>query len=88
VPVRAIGYRAPADFEGEVAMVFYGTDRATVTVARPPEPAEEAPPMVAPETPTEPAPLADPDVTPPGGGQPAPDSAPVPEDEPGPPPSN
>src|SRR3546814_4347199 len=28
VPVRAVGYRAPADFEGEVSMVFYGTDQA------------------------------------------------------------
>lgn len=88
VPVRAIGYRAPADFEGEVAMVFYGTDRATVTVARPPEPSDEAPPAVEPEAATEPAPLADPSVTPPGGEQAAPDSAPVPEGEPGPPPSN
>src|SRR3546814_7372100 len=42
VPVRAVGYRAPADFEGEVSMVFYGTDQAMVTVARPAEPAEEA----------------------------------------------
>jgi hypothetical protein len=52
VPVRAIGYRAPADFEGEVPMVFYGTDLATVTVARPPEPEPE--PEAAPEE--EPAP--------------------------------
>jgi hypothetical protein len=52
VPVRAIGYRAPADFEGEVPMVFYGTDQATVTVARPPEPEPE--PEAAPEE--EPAP--------------------------------
>ncbi|MGF1628380.1 MAG: hypothetical protein ACFCUT_02815 [Kiloniellaceae bacterium] len=44
VPVRAIGYRAPADFEGEVAMVFYGTDRATVTVALPAEPEPEPEP--------------------------------------------
>jgi hypothetical protein len=43
VPVRAIGYRAPEGFEGEVTMVFYGTDQATVTVARPPEPEPEEP---------------------------------------------
>lgn len=54
VPVRAVGYRAPADFEGEVAMVFYGTDRATVTVARPPEPEPE--PAAEPEDEGEPAP--------------------------------
>lgn len=88
VPVRAIGYRAPADFEGEVAMVFYGTDRATVTVARPAEPSDEAPPAVEPAAAMEPAPLADPDVMPPGGEQAAPDRAPVPEGEAGPPPSN
>lgn len=41
VPVRAIGYRAPEGFEGEVTMVFYGLDQATVTVA-PPAPEEEA----------------------------------------------
>jgi hypothetical protein len=61
VPVRAIGYRAPADFEGEVAMVFYGTDQATVTVARPPEPEPEPEPEsedepeAAPEGEAEPA---------------------------------
>lgn len=48
VPVRAVGYRAPEGFEGEVSMVFYGTDQATVTVALPqPEPEEE--PEAAPE---------------------------------------
>src|SRR3546814_9509497 len=69
VPVRAVGYRAPADFEGEVAMVFYGTDEATVTVARPPEPEPEAAPEEPepeePEAAPEPAPLADPSITPP-----------------------
>src|SRR3546814_6747077 len=59
VPVRAVGYRAPADFEGEVSMVFYGTDQAMVTVARPAEPAEEAVPAAEPDTATEPAPLPD-----------------------------
>src|SRR3546814_10308051 len=54
VPVRAVGYRAPADFEGEVSMVFYGTDQAMVTVARPAEPAEEAVPAAEPDTATEP----------------------------------
>lgn len=42
VPVRAIGYRAPEGFEGDVSMVFYGIDQATVTVALPaPEPEEQ-----------------------------------------------
>lgn len=92
VPVRAVGYRAPADFEGEVAMVFYGTDRATVTVARPPEPEPEAVPEPeagpATEPATEPAPLPDTTVEPPAGDEPAPGNAPIPEDEPGPPPAN
>src|SRR3546814_16859335 len=67
VPVRAVGYRAPADFEGEVSMVFYGTDQAMVTVARPAEPAEEAVPAAEPDTATEPAPLPDYEITPPAG---------------------
>jgi len=75
VPVRAIGYRAPADFEGEVAMVFYGNDRATVTVAHVAEPEPEP-------VPTEPAPLPNPDVVPP----PEPGQEPIPEGEAGPPP--
>ena len=98
VPVRAVGYRAPADFEGEVAMVFYGTDQATVTVARPPEPEPEPEPEAEPEVEpepeaepgaaTEPAPLPDTTVEPPAGEEPAPGNAPIPEDEPGPPPAN
>jgi hypothetical protein len=79
VPVRAIGYRAPEGFEGEVAMVFYGADRATVTVALP-EPEPEVEPEAEPVTATEPAPLADPDVLPPEGEQ-----QPIPEGEAGPP---
>ena len=89
VPVRAIGYRAPADFEGEVAMTFYGTDQATVTVARAPEPepeAEAAPPE--PVTATEPAPLPDATIEPPPGGEPNLENTPVPEGEAGPPPGN
>jgi hypothetical protein len=88
VPVRAVGYRAPADFEGEVTMTFYGTDQATVTVARPPEPAEETPPEVEPGAASEPSPLPEAEVAPPAGEEPAPDNAPIPEDEPGPPPGN
>ena len=67
VPVRAIGYRAPEDFEGEVTMTFYGTDQATVTVARPSAPEAESAeePVLNPNEPSEPAPLPDPDVTPP-----------------------
>lgn len=84
VPVRAIGYRAPEGFEGEVAMVFYGGDRATVTVALPePEPEPEVEPE--PVTATEPAPLADPDVAPPAGEEPPADQQPIPEGEAGPP---
>lgn len=84
VPVRAIGYRAPDDFEGEVTMTFYGTDRATVTIARAPEP-EEEPAASEPVTATEPAPLPDPAVEPPPGDVPPPANTPVPEAEPGPP---
>src|SRR5690606_20623979 len=69
VPVRAVGYRAPADFEGEVTMPFYGIDRATVTAARPPEP-EEEPAAPEPVTATEPAPLPDTTVEPPPSGPP------------------
>jgi len=69
VPVRAIGYRAPADFEGEVPMVFYGTDQATVTVARPPEPEPE--PEAAPEAEPDAAPEAEPDAAPEAEPQPA-----------------
>ncbi|MGD1877482.1 MAG: hypothetical protein ACFB13_08275 [Kiloniellaceae bacterium] len=79
VPVRAIGYRAPDGFEGEVPMTFYGTDQATVTVALPaPEPDPEAVPEPAldPAEPSEPAPVADPDVTPPPGTEPAPEPNP------------
>ena len=32
VPARAIGYRAPADFEGREELVFYGSDEITVIV--------------------------------------------------------
>jgi len=86
VPVRAIGYRAPDDFEGEVTMTFYGADQATVTVARAPDPeAEEKPATSEPVTASEPAPLADPAVEPPPGDAPAPANTPVPEAEPGPP---
>lgn len=83
VPVRAIGYRAPEGFEGEVPMVFYGTDRATVTVALPepePEAEPESEPALNPEEPSEPAPLPDPDVQPPSE-----DQGPIPEGEAGPP---
>ena len=83
VPVRSIGYRAPESFEGEVTMVFYGVDRATVTVAPPaPEPAPESEPQepaLDPAEPSEPAPLPDPDVVPPA------EEGPVPEGEAGPP---
>jgi hypothetical protein len=86
VPVRAIGYRPPEGFEGEVTMTFYGVDQATVIVRRPPEPepeveAEEAAPEPAldPAKPSEPAPLADPDVAPTTA------DGPVPEGESGPP---
>ncbi|MEQ9609799.1 MAG: hypothetical protein RLN99_19245, partial [Kiloniellaceae bacterium] len=62
VPVRAVGYRAPEAFEGDVAMIFYGTDQATVTVAAPqPEPAPVEEPALDSTEPSEPAPLADPD---------------------------
>lgn len=65
VPVRAIGYRAPETFEGEVAMTFYGSDQATVTVAAPqPEAEPEPEPALDPAEPSEPAPLADPDLAP------------------------
>ncbi|MGE5767397.1 MAG: hypothetical protein ACM35H_09415 [Bacteroidota bacterium] len=87
VPVRAIGYRAPADFEGEVTMTFYGTDQATVTVARPPEP-EEEPAPAEPVTATEPAPLPDATVEPPPSEVPDLENTPVPEGEAGPPPGN
>lgn len=62
VPVRAIGYRAPENFEGEVTMTFYGTDQATVTVALPPEPGseEEAEPESAPEATPESPPAEEP----------------------------
>lgn len=84
VPARAIGYRAPADFEGEVSMVFYGSDQATVTVALPePEPDEagegEAESDVEAGAESEPAPLPDPDVEAPS------DNEPVGADEAGPP---
>lgn len=84
VPVRAIGYRAPEGFEGEVSMVFYGVDQATVTVALPepePEPEEEpeAEPVEDPEAVSEPAPLPDPDVVP------SSEQEPIPEGETGPP---
>lgn len=69
VPVRAIGFRAPADFEGEVTMVFYGADQTTITVARPPEPEPE--PEAAPEV--ESAPEAEP--APEAGAEPAPESS-------------
>jgi hypothetical protein len=66
VPVRAIGYQAPEDFEGDVAMTFYGSGQATVTVAAPkPEAAPAEEPALNPTEPSEPAPLPDPDVTPP-----------------------
>ncbi|WP_193370005.1 hypothetical protein [Pelagibius marinus] len=78
VPVRAIGYRAPEGFEGEVSMVFYGVDQATVTVALPePEPEEE--PVLDPEAASEPAPLPDPAT------EPTPSEGPMPEGEAGPP---
>lgn len=73
VPVRAVGYRPPEGFEGEVTMVFYGVDQATVTVRRPPEPEAEGEPEAEPEpeaapaAESEPAPLPDPDVVPPSG---------------------
>src|SRR3546814_11412678 len=44
VPARAVGYPAPAAFEGVVSLVFYGTDPAMVPVAPPAEPAQEAVP--------------------------------------------
>jgi hypothetical protein len=82
VPVRAIGYRAPAGFEGEVTMVFYGSDQAVVTVAVPkPEPEPESEPEPEPVTATEPAPLPDAEVTPPAGEEPAPGDKPIPEGE-------
>ena len=76
VPVRAIGYRAPEGFEGEVAMAFYGTDLATVTVALPAPEVEEEPAAAAEpaeEPATEPAPGVEP--------EPAPDAVPVPDVE-------
>jgi len=87
VPARAIGYRPPEGFEGEVTMVFYGVDQATVLVRRPPEPAPEGEagaeaepePEIAPAAESEPAPLPDPDVLPPSG------QGPIREGEAGPP---
>ena len=84
VPVRAIGYRAPEAFEGDVPMTFFGIDRATVTVAAP-KPESEPAPEVAPEAASEPAPLPDPDVVPPPGEEPAAGNTPIPEGEAGPP---
>ncbi|GAB4224011.1 MAG: hypothetical protein Tsb0032_27690 [Kiloniellaceae bacterium] len=80
VPVRAIGYRAPEGFEGEVIMVFYGVDQATVTVALPePEPEPESEPALDPTEPSEPAPMPDPDIVPQS------EEGPIPEGETGPP---
>lgn len=75
VPVRAIGYRAPENFEGEVTMIFYGTDQAVVTVALPPEPESE------PEEGTEPAAEETPPEEPPAE-EPAAEGAPVVEPPP------
>lgn len=65
VPVRAIGWRAPEGFEGEVSMVFYGVDQAIVTVARPPEP--------------EPEPESEPEPEPGAEAAPAEEAAPQPQ---------
>lgn len=92
VPVRAIGYRAPENFEGEVAMTFYGTDQATVTVALPPEPepepeegaepeTEETAPEAAPETSPEAAPAEEPAGEGAPAVEPPPPAVPVPEVE-------
>lgn len=84
VPVRAIGYRAPAEFEGEVSMVFYGSDQAIVTVALPepepePEPEpdlEEAPDL---EVETEVEPEYQPELEPEVGPALKPELEPIPE---------
>ncbi len=72
VPVRAIGYRAPEGFEGEVSMVFYGVDQATVTVAPPPPPPEPEP-EEEPEAEAEPEAAPEPDAAP--EAEPAPEPA-------------
>src|SRR3546814_20394131 len=69
VPARAVGYRAPADFEGEVSMVFSGPAQAMVTVDRPADPAEERVSASEPDTTHETAPHPDHELTPhPGPG--------------------
>jgi hypothetical protein len=87
VPVRAIGYRAPENFEGEVAMTFYGTDQATVTVALPPEPEPEPEEGAESETQPEAEPGVEPEAAPEAApaapaGEPASEGAPVVEPPP------
>ena len=83
VPVRAIGYRAPENFEGEVSMTFYGTDQATVTVALPPEPEPEPEEGAEPEAEPEAAPEAAPETAPEApADEPAEEGAPVVEPPP------
>jgi hypothetical protein len=81
VPVRAIGYRAPENFEGEVAMTFYGTDQATVTVALPPAPEPEPEEGAEPETTPEaaPAPTEEPATEAAPVVEPPPPAIPLPE---------
>src|SRR3546814_19562874 len=80
VPVRAVGYSAPADLEGEASMVFYGTDQAMVTVARPAEPHATDVPAAAPDTATETTQMPDSGTQTPAGAGPQTGTSPTPDD--------